>query len=133
MLFQNPRQFASITRWRAFWTVVYVGGTAACNFIGIKTTREAGNRAGALALLNIAPLLTVDRLNLAADLLGVTLDSYSKFHATFGVMALVQGAVHFTLFIIRTPLRLEDKKHFYGLLVNIYTVVSNEPLKCLRY
>ena len=53
---------------------------------GIGIVREAGNRAGALAVLHLVPLLLTNRAAVAADLLGISTQTYMRMHASFGLM-----------------------------------------------
>lgn len=119
-LFFRRRWFLDpITRWRFTLTFVYWLGTALCNVIGVKTWSQASNRAGVLSVLHLIPLLFSGRLSFAADLLGLSLKSYVRFHGVLGYMAFWQGLAHVLLQITHNVFRIRDSLQFYGLLVSV--------------
>ena len=111
---RRTRLSAPFSRWRAVLTVAYWVGTAACNFIGVKTSAQAGSRAGSLATLHLVPLLLTSRVSFAADLLGVSLQIIISLHTSIGLMALVQSVVHAAFFLLTTPLILRKDFIFTG-------------------
>ena len=106
-----------ITRWHALLIVIYLSGTAVCNVVGVTTLAQAGNRAGSLAAVHLIPLLFANRAGFAADLLGLSLQTYLRLHSSFGFMALFQSLTHIIIYLRSNPLRTRDQLQFNGLLV----------------
>ena len=109
--------FSPLSRWHALLTVIYWSGTAVCNIVGVSTIAEAGNRAGSLAALHLIPLLFASRAGFAAELLGLSLQTYMRLHKSFGFMALLQSLIHIIIFLSSHALQTGDHLQFYGLLV----------------
>ena len=117
-LFFRRRVFLGpVTRGRFTLVFVYWLGTAFCNVIGVKTWSQASSRAGVLSVLHLIPLLFSTRLSFAADLLGLSLKSYIRFHGVLGHMAFWQGLAHVLFQTTHNVFRIRDTLQFYGLLV----------------
>ena len=119
---RRTRLSGPFSRWRAILTIAYWIGTAACNLIGVKTIAQVGKRAGSLATLHLVPLLFASRASFAADLLGVSLQTFLSFHTTIGLMALVQSVVHTAIFFAHHTISFKEKIQFYGLLVSFSVI-----------
>ncbi|KAE8423658.1 FAD-binding domain-containing protein [Aspergillus pseudocaelatus] len=89
-----PRLFGHLSRYRVIIQLMYWGGTITCNFIGTQTVAAIAARAGNIALLNFVFLLFAGRINIAADLLGLSYRSYLHVHKTFAIMTFVQATLH---------------------------------------
>ena len=61
---EGPVSLSSFSRWHALLLLLYWSGTVACNLVGVRTVVQAGNQAGALALLHLVPLLCSDRASI---------------------------------------------------------------------
>ena len=114
---RQSRFSSSVTRWQALAYLLYWSATAICNVIGVSTTQQAAQRAGTLATLHIVPLLFSNRGSLAADLLGMSLQTYNTIHKSVGLMAFLQSAIHTLILVNRKGIDLKDELQFYGFLV----------------
>ena len=114
---RHNRLFSSFSRWHTLLLLSYWIGTAACNLVGASTVLQIGERAGTLATLHLIPLLFSSRGSFAADLLGISLHTYTRLHKCIGIMALLQSLIHTAIFIIHSGLNLKDGGHFNGFLV----------------
>ena len=77
--------------------MVHWAGTIFCNVYGIHSISDAGQRAGNLALVHLAPLLATTQLSFASNLMGLSLTVTRSIHRAFGLMAAVQSAFHTTV------------------------------------
>ena len=111
-----------VSRWDALLTIFYWLSIAVCNVIGVRNIVQASNRAGALAVLHFIPLLCSNRLAFVADLLGLSLPTYTRLHAAFGMMALMQTILHTVISVTQNALDVKDNLQFYGLLVRSLNV-----------
>ena len=114
---QRSPLFTSFSRWSVLITIIYWLGTAVCNIVGVRTIADAGNRAGVLAALHLIPLLFANRPSFAADLLGISLQTYLRLHSSFGIMALVQGLVHTFIFCSHNAFHIHNGLQFNGFVV----------------
>ena len=128
VLIRRKRFLAPLTRWYVLWITIYWGVTAVCNLVGVNTIAQAGTRAGSLSVLHLVPLLFTGRLSFAANLLGLSWQSYMTFHSTIGLMAFVQGLIHTLIFVTHHVFRIKDEQQFYGFLVRIPPIVSSLPM-----
>ena len=117
MLIRRSRFFSPLSRWRAILLLLYSLGTAICNTVGAKSILQVGKRAGTLAILHFIPLLFSDRMGFAADLLGISLRTYVRLHASVGIMALIQSLIHIVIVVSHHSINLKDSFHFHGFLV----------------
>jgi hypothetical protein len=85
------------SRSEVFFHLVHWAGTVFCNVYGIHSISDAGQRAGNLALVHLAPLLATTQLSFASDLMGLSLTVTRSIHRAFGLMAAVQSAFHTTV------------------------------------
>ena len=92
-LFTNHHS-ANPTKAAALLYITHWIGTGFCNAWGIRTTSEAGLRAGSIAIIHLIPLLMAPQLSFASDVLGVPLATYERLHRSLGLMAAVQGIFH---------------------------------------
>lgn len=89
IIIRRTRLSSPIPRWHAILITVYWLGTAVCNLARVDTIMQAGNRAGALAVLHLIPLLYINRATMAADLLGISLQTFMRLHTSFSLIALL--------------------------------------------
>ena len=118
LLWKRHGLIESVSRWRFLLTFVYWSGTAACNFTGVNTLAQVGTRAGILSTIHLIPLLFSNRLSFAADILGLSFQTYSKLHSSLGSMAFAQALLHVVIFFSRNPFHLKETLQFYGFLVS---------------
>ncbi|KAL3467660.1 hypothetical protein BJX64DRAFT_273728 [Aspergillus heterothallicus] len=82
---------------------IYWAGMLTCNFLVTRGLRLIAARSGHLAVINFIPLILAGRLSLAADILGLPIQSYIRTHGTFGTMVCVQTIMH-----VATSMRNRD-------------------------
>lgn len=117
VVYHRRRFLNPITRWQFLLTLFYWIATATCNVFGIKSISEAGKRAATISIVHFIPLLLTDQLSFGADLLGLSLKTYSKIHGSLGLMAIIQSLIHILTYVTRNTFQIKDSFHFYGLLV----------------
>ena len=106
-----------ITRWTMMTTLLYWLGTLACNLIGVQDLSSAVTRTGLISVFNLVPLISFQRIALAADLFGLSLRSFQYMHVSLALMVLVQGLVHVTLQVQESGFDMKNGVQFWGLLV----------------
>lgn len=114
---RRSRLSSPISRWHALLLFMYWSGTAICNVVGVDTMTQASSRAGSLATLHLIPLLFTNRLSFAADLLGLSLQTYLSLYTSMGLMALVQSLIHTVIFFTHNPINLREDLQLYGFIV----------------
>jgi len=117
---KRTRLSTPFSRWHALLMALYWSGTAACNIVGVSTMVQAGNRAGALAALHLIPLLFTNRPSFAADLFGISIQTYLRLHSSVGIMALLQALVHTVIFCSRNVFQINDTLEFNGFMVYLH-------------
>ncbi|EDN03776.1 predicted protein [Histoplasma mississippiense (nom. inval.)] len=115
--------FSPVTRSRAVLHALHLASTFACNVVGVNTLREAGSRAGSLALLHVTPLFFGQQFSLAAELLGVSLKAYRLLHKAFGIMAVVQSTLHVIISGWDRVFDLGDRAFRYGFVAAVALAV----------
>lgn len=96
--------------------LLHWGTTAAFNTIGIKEWSQASVRAAQIAIVHVFPLLASRQLSFVADLVGLSLGSMQKLHASFGTMAFVQGLLH--VVISAQGITLSSSSVIFGMAVS---------------
>lgn len=125
-VFRRHRFLTPITRFHFLLQSVYWIGTFICSSFGVRDLREAGARAGALAVIQFMPLFFGNHLSFAADLLGISLRSYRRFHSSAGLMAGILGSFHVAINLRHgTNLNLKNQMRLYGFIVR-----ANHSLLC---
>lgn len=117
LLIRRSRFFSPLSRWHAILLLTYWSGTAVCNVVGVSTISQVGSRAGALATFHLIPLLFTGRASFAADLLGMSLQTYIRLHTSIGLMAVLQSLIHTSIFLSHHAINFKEGLHFYGFLV----------------
>ena len=117
IVIQRTRLSKPFSRWHAIMIAIYWSGTVACNLVGINSFTQAGNRAGALAILNLVPLLSCNRPAFLADLLGISLHTYMRLHTSFGIMVFLQSLIHTIIFATRGHFNIKETMQLNGVLV----------------
>ena len=119
ILIRRRRMLGPCTYWEAFATLLHWSLTAICNLVGVRDISDFGTRAGTLSIIHLIPLLFSDRLSFAADLLGLSLRTYTAIHGSVGVMAILQGFLHSIVFVTHGTFRMREQRQFYGFLVRV--------------
>lgn len=60
--------------------VIYLTINTFCLIFRVSSVKEAGARAGALAMINMAPLFFGSHLGFLADILGISLSNFRRIH-----------------------------------------------------
>ena len=94
----------------------FIGLNAFC--IGFHTTsiKEWSSRSGALAMINLIPLLTGTRFSLAADTLGFSLRTQASLHKWLGLIATCEAIIHSVASFL--PLAW-DRAQVWGTIVSV--------------
>ena len=74
--------------------IFYWATTMFCTFFRVSDLADAGTRAGMLSLINTIPLYAGLHLSFVADLLGLSVRTYIRFHGAVGIMAGALALVH---------------------------------------
>lgn len=98
-IFHHWQFFSPITHWQILLTVFYWATTTTCNIIEVKSISEAGKRAATISITHFIPLLLTDYLSFGANLLRLSLKTYSKLHVFLGLMAIIQSLIHILTYI----------------------------------
>ncbi|PGH19274.1 hypothetical protein AJ80_04027 [Polytolypa hystricis UAMH7299] len=96
--------------------ILYFCGTAACNFIGVGSTAQAGSRAAQLAVVNLVPVLLASSHDFGARMLGISLRTYGSIHTTSSLMVFIQSLIHTATVIHRATFSPAEPQQFYGSL-----------------
>ena len=98
---QRRRILGPWTRSSVALQVAYWATTIFCTFFQVSDLADAGKRAGTLSLINTIPLYAGLHLSFVADLLGVSVRTYIRFHGSVGVMAGALALLHVSLAVIQ--------------------------------
>ena len=118
LLYQRTRILPSITRFQFFLSICYTIITLFFNLWGITTAAEASSRAGVLSIANFIPLLFSGRKSLAADMLGLNVQTVASAHTAIGLVVSIQATVHAVLATKLSNFKWENLLDFYGFLVS---------------
>ncbi|KAH7113188.1 putative cell surface metalloreductase [Dendryphion nanum] len=95
----------------------YIAVNMFCVGFNASSLRVASVRATDLALINLIPAFASLHLSFPADLLGLTLKTYRRFHRVLGVMSCCLLAFHvLTILASRTPFPLDQMENLWGLI-----------------
>ncbi|PQE10457.1 cell surface metalloreductase protein [Rutstroemia sp. NJR-2017a BBW] len=88
-----------------------------CVGFNASSLRVASLRAADLALINLIPAFASLHLSFPADVLGLTLKTYPRFHRVLGAMSCCLLAFHaITILASRTPFPLDQMENLWGLI-----------------
>ncbi|KKZ67222.1 hypothetical protein EMCG_07088 [[Emmonsia] crescens] len=115
--------------------VLYIGGTAVCNFLGVHTVTQAGSRAAQLAMSNLVPALYSSSHGFGSQLFGISLRSYESIHRTVGLMVLIQSLVHAVITIHASESSLTEGLRLHGLLgaIMLFILVALPLIRKYQY
>lgn len=88
-----------------------------CMTFGVTSVKEAGARAGTLAMINMSPSFFGFHLSFLADRLGISLSNYRRIHRMMGWISFVLGLIH-TLSVIH-----DDPSYLHDMRKNLYPVI----------
>ncbi len=98
--------------------LLYSGVNVFCVCFKVRSVWVAGLRAANLSLINMIPLMAGPHLSFPADLLGVTLRTYRRFHRSLGLMSSVLLGFHvLTVLVEKKPFPLQISENLFGLIV----------------
>lgn len=106
--------------------ILYWGGTAICNTLGVSSLDEASIRAAAITAFNMIPMLMGDRLAFVADVLDLSQKTHRAIHHSIGSMTVLQMSLHVVLRAVghtwnlttssdRMALMVRPVQHFQGI------------------
>lgn len=102
----------------------YIAVNLFCVGFKFSSLRVASLRAADLALINLMPAFASLHLSFPADVLGLTLKAYRRFHRVLGAMSCCLLAFHvFTILASRTPFPLDQMENLWGLIVRVSPLV----------
>lgn len=106
------------TRNGALLRLLYVAINVFCEVFRVHSVAQAGLRAGNLSLINMIPLFFGIHLGFVADLLGLSLQTYTSIHGSAAVMSILMGCLHI-IFTSVSGQRGESSgaNQLYGLIV----------------
>lgn len=85
----------------------------------VASVKDAGARAGTLAMINMAPLFFGFHLSFLADILGISFSNYRRIHRMMGWMSCLLGLVHAFVAFHDNPSFLRDMpKNLYAVIVS---------------
>ena len=99
--------------------VLYWGGTAICNTLGVSSLDEASLRAAAITAFNMIPMLMGDRLAFVADVLDLSQKTHRAIHHSIGSMTVLQMSLHVTLRAIGHTWNLTTSSDRMALMVRL--------------
>ncbi|KAH8726708.1 cell surface metalloreductase [Phaeosphaeriaceae sp. PMI808] len=95
----------------------YIGVNIFCVRFKVPSLRVASLRAADLTLINLIPAFASLHLSFPADVLGLTLTTYRRFHRVLGAMSCCLLAFHvFTILASGIPFPLRQTENFWGLI-----------------
>ena len=128
IVIRRTRFFPPITRLFVLLTLLHWAGTLACNLVNITSLAQAGQRAGLLSVINLAPVLMFWSLGSAATWTGLSIRTIQLVHGSFGTMALFQGIAHIVIQLTHSAFNTQNMIQLSGLLVKrsliLYTFLS---------
>ncbi len=98
--------------------LLYSGVNVFCICFKVHSVWMAGLRAANLSLINLIPLMAGPHLSFPADLLGITLRTYRRFHRSFGLMSSILLGFHVHIVLVeKKPFPLRISENLFGLIV----------------
>ena len=121
-LLRRHRLLGSWSRADVLLQFIYFTINMFCMIFRVTSVKDAGARAGNLAMINMAPLFFGFHLSFLADILGISLSNYRRIHHMMGWMSFLLGLVH-ALAAIHGPSFLRDMpKNLYAVIVSRWIV-----------
>ena len=118
-LIRRRRLLGPSSRADVLLQVVYLTINIFCLTFRVSSVKEAGARAGTLAMINMAPLFFGFHLSFLADILGISLSNFRRIHRMMGWMSLLLGLVHALVVVHGDPSFLRDMpKNLYAVIVS---------------
>ena len=118
--FKRRRFFGPATRWRVILHLAHWAGTALSASIGIESLLQAGSRAATLSVIHLVPLFFGGHLSFAADMLGLSYNTFRLIHGSLGLTACVLASFHIVAVVANDPhIMFQDQIWLWGFVVNI--------------
>ena len=124
-LLRRHRYLGPWSRANVLAQLCYIGVNMFCIAFNASSLRMASLRAADLALVNLIPAFASLHLSFPADVLGLTLKTYRRFHRVLGAVSCCLLAFHvFTMLASKTPFPLDQMENLWGLIVSVLSVVT---------
>ena len=124
-LVRRHRLLGPWSRADVFLQLIYFTINMFCMTFGVTSVKEAGARAGTLAMVNLSPSFFGFHLSFLADLLGILLSNYRRIHRITGWMSFVLYLIHALSVIYSDPSYIHDmRKNLYPVMVSYWKVTS---------
>ena len=108
-----------------FLQMIYFTINMFCMTFGVTSVKEAGARAGTLAMVNMSPSFFGFHLSFLADLLGISLSNYRRIHRMTGWMSFVLCLIHALSVVHGDSSYLHDmRKNLYAVMVSYWKLTS---------
>ena len=121
LLLRRHRLLGPWSRAQVALQVIYLAANIFCICFKVSTASGAATRAGHLSLINMVPAYFGLHLSFICTLLGVSLPTYRRFHASTGTVSVLLGLLHTVINAVRKPvIGTRDSKQVFELIVNHY-------------
>ena len=118
--FKRRRFFGPATRWRVILHLAHWAGTAVGASIGTESLLQAGSRAATLSVVHLVPLFLGGHLSFAADMLGLSYNTFRLIHGSLGLTGCVLAFFHVVAVIANDPhIMFQDQVWLWGFVVGI--------------
>ncbi len=126
-LLLGPWSRASLIFQQLYWAVTII-----CLTYKASSLSDAGMRAGTLSLINLIPLYSGLHLSFLADVLGVSVRTYTKLHGSIGVMSGALAIFHVGVVLAgKENSSFSSASQLYGLIVS--SQKTYKRFKCSLY
>ena len=113
VLVRRHRLLGPWSRGDVLLQVTYLTINIFCMTFRVVSVKDAGARAGTLAMINLTPLFFGLNLSFLADILGISLTNFRRIHRMMGWMSLLLGVVHGDSSFLR-----DMPKNLYAVIVS---------------
>lgn len=126
--FLGPWSRASFIFQQIYWSLNIL-----CLSYKVSDLSEAGMRAGTLSLINLIPLYSGLHLSFLADMLGLSVRTYTKLHGSIGVTSGALAAFHIGVALAGSKhASFNSESRLYGLIVSWTVLEQVQKLTVLR-
>ena len=94
LVLRRHRFFGPWSRAQVILHLIYMAVNTFCSTFRVSSIKELGKRAGTLSLINMIPSYFGYHLSFISDMLGLSLITYRRIHASAGAMSVVLGLFH---------------------------------------
>lgn len=92
--------FGPFTVASAFLQSIYIGGNIISLVYAANSLAQVASRAGTLCLANLAPLYLTTHIGFLADIFGLSLNTYQRFHRLCGLIAVSHAVFHAAISLV---------------------------------